>query len=133
MTGAGRRPQFRPQTQTRRSFGRCHSFPTTQVCLVAVLRRQLPRWFILLLLCSTVLHPLPPLMMVKQDLFHWVTGKRGSGEDFMCVSVCVINVERHSTYGPTMRGWIVIVCMNASFVCLCLKERSRERIGPVDR
>lgn len=81
------------------------------------LRRQLRRGFILLLLCSTPLHPLPPLMMVKQDLFHRETGKRGSGGE---LHVCVNNGERHWTYGPMVR--CVIVCMNASFVCLCSRE-----------
>lgn len=34
-------------------------------------------WFILLLLCSTALHPLPPPMMDKQDLFRLENGDQG--------------------------------------------------------
>ncbi|TKS92960.1 Sushi, von [Collichthys lucidus] len=64
------------------------------------------RRFILLLLCSTPLHPLPPLMMVKQDLFRWATGKRGSGEGFVCVcvSVCVNNGGRLTVTGSHSPG-----------------------------
>lgn len=38
----------------------------------------------------------------------------------------MISVERHWTCAPVVRGWIVIVCMNASFVCLFKSEIERD-------
>lgn len=82
-----------------------------------------------LFFCSSVpLHPLPQQMMVKQDLFHLVTGKRGSGEGSELLYVCVYLFE-------TERHWTKKMSCNyvhESLICASVLKRERGTIRTVD-
>lgn len=119
MTGAGPRPPSRPQTRRRRSFGRCRSFPTTQVCLV--LRRPRRRRLILPLLCSTPLHPLP---------LHWrwlnrISSVRATGKR-LHVRVCDRCRETPDGWSNSVR--MDCYCVHGGIICASVLKREIERV-----